>query len=98
MREQLAALRDASRLPNVTLQVVPFEAGPLPVVTNKFIILGFGRASMPDVVYLETLTGELVLDTAAEVAQYAEAFARLREMSLSSDETRDFIGSLVPPA
>jgi transcriptional regulator with XRE-family HTH domain len=96
MREQLAALRDASRLSNVTLQVVPFEAGPLPVGTNKFIILGFGRPSMPDVVYLETFTGELVLDTAAEVAQYAEAFARLREMSLSPDDTRDFIASLVP--
>jgi hypothetical protein len=51
---------------------------------------------MPDVVYLETFTGELVLDTAAEVAQYAEAFARLREMSLSPDDTRDFIASLVP--
>ena len=96
MREQLVALRDAFRLPKVTLQVVPFDAGPLPVSTNKFIILGFGRPSMPDVVYLETFTGELVLDTADEVAQYAEAFARLREMSLRPDDTRGFITSLVP--
>jgi transcriptional regulator with XRE-family HTH domain len=87
MSEQMNALVAAAQLPDVTVRIVPFEAGPLPVVTNKFIILGFGRPTMPDIVYLESFTGELVLDQKSAVDQYAEAFDALMAMSLSDNDT-----------
>ena len=94
MREQLQALRASAKLPNVTLQVVRFGAGALPVGTNKFIILGFGRESMPDLVYLESLTGELIMDHEQEVREYADAFGVLTEMAASEAETVELIASL----
>jgi transcriptional regulator with XRE-family HTH domain len=87
MSEQVNALAAAAQLPDVRVRIVPFDAGPLPVVTNKFIILGFGRPTMPDVVYLESFTGELVLDQKAAVEQYTEAFDAIMAMSLSEDDT-----------
>ncbi len=40
-------------VPNVTIRVIPYEAGVLPVAINKFIILGFGTLALRDVVYIE---------------------------------------------
>ncbi len=94
MSEQMKALATAAQLPGVRVRIVPFEAGPLPVVTNKFIILGFGRPTMPDVVYLESFTGELVLDHKDAVDQYADAFNALTAMSLSDDDTLAALASI----
>jgi transcriptional regulator with XRE-family HTH domain len=94
MCEQLRSLRKSAELPNITIRVVPFGAGALPVGTNMFSILRFGRESMPDVVYLETLTGELVLDSERERSEYNAAFAALTEMAASEAETLELIASL----
>lgn len=94
MSEQVKALAAAAQLPDVRVRIVPFEAGPLPVVTNKFIILSFDRPTMPDVVYLESFTGELVLDHKDAVDQYAEAFDALMAMSLSDEDTLAALASI----
>jgi transcriptional regulator with XRE-family HTH domain len=59
MRDQYSRLLEVSRLPNVDLRVIPFEAGALPSGNNKFIILTFERPGVPDVVFIEGLTGDL---------------------------------------
>ncbi|MDX6339714.1 MAG: hypothetical protein QOG05_7054, partial [Streptosporangiaceae bacterium] len=41
MREQLARLRDIAALPNVTVQVIPYEAGAHPGMPGSFIVLEF---------------------------------------------------------
>jgi transcriptional regulator with XRE-family HTH domain len=94
MSEQMKALASAAQMPDVRVRIVPFEAGPLPVVTNKFIILRFDRPTMPDLVYLESFTGELVLDHKDAVDQYAEAFDALMAMSLSDDDTLTALASI----
>jgi transcriptional regulator with XRE-family HTH domain len=94
MREQLRTLREAADLPNVTLQVLPFGAGALPVGTNKFIILSFGRPSMPDLVYLESLTGELIIENEPEVQLYHDAFTALSSIALSPEDSVARIASI----
>jgi transcriptional regulator with XRE-family HTH domain len=94
MRDQLKSLRESAQLPNVTLRVVPFGAGALPVATNMFVILRFSRASMPDIVLLETLTGELILESAEELRRYNAAFAEVTAMAASEAETLELIASL----
>lgn len=52
MRRQLLRLTEASRLPNVTAQVHPFEAGVYSAHTRSFVLFGGGAPEL-DTVYLE---------------------------------------------
>jgi transcriptional regulator with XRE-family HTH domain len=92
MEEQMKSLLAASALPNITLRVVPFAAGPLPAATNKFIILSF--SGLPDVVFLESLTGQLVLERQSDIAAYHEAYAALERLALPAGDSYDKILSL----
>jgi hypothetical protein len=48
MRAQLDRLIEASHLPNVTMQVLPFTAGAHPAMDGAFVILGFPEPADPD--------------------------------------------------
>ncbi len=45
---------EASDLPNVTFQVIPFDAGAHPGMPGSFIVLQFAEEAIPDVIYVET--------------------------------------------
>ena len=77
MRMQIAALIEASKLPNVTIQVVPFSAGGHSADGGGFTILRFPDQGLPDVVYMEQMTTALYLDKRDDVDVYAVAMARL---------------------
>jgi transcriptional regulator with XRE-family HTH domain len=85
MKNQLKTLLSASELPNVTIRMVPFAAGPLPAPTNKFIILSFD--GLPDLVFLESLTGQLVLERESDLAAYHDAFAAIEGLALRADDS-----------
>ena len=55
MRAQLEHLLEITELPNVTLQIVPFDVGPHAAAGGPFTILRFPEPDLPDVVYLEQL-------------------------------------------
>src|SRR5215211_3664904 len=77
MRGQLEALIEATRLPNVTIQVVPFTAGGHAATGGAFTILRFPDQDLPDVVYAEQLTSALYLDKREDIDEYAAAMDRL---------------------
>jgi transcriptional regulator with XRE-family HTH domain len=77
MREQLAFLAELSTLPNITLQVLPFDRGGLAAAGGPFVILRFAEPDLPDIVYLEQLTSAIYLDKRAEVEQYLAAIERI---------------------
>lgn len=95
MHEQLERLLELSHLPHVTLRVIPYGAGALPAGNNKFIILGFTQPSVPDVVFIEGLTGDLYLDEPTEVAVYETTFQMLVELAATPEKTRDIIATVV---
>lgn len=70
MRAQLEHLLELTGLPNVTLQVVPFRAGPHAAAGGPFTILRFPEPDLPDLVYLEQLNSALYLDQPADVTSY----------------------------
>jgi len=78
MQDQLKTLVTAPELPNVSIRVVPFAAGPLP--TNKFIILTFDGP--PGLVFLESPTGQPVLERESDLEPYHDAYAVLEELAL----------------
>lgn len=91
MHSQLERLLKLSELPNVSLRVIPYEAGALPAGNNKFIILGFTRPVVSDIVFIEGLTGDLYLEDLRDVEIYNLAFRRLAQLAASPEETRDII-------
>ena len=77
MRAQIEALIEITRLPWIRLQVIPFDVGGHAAAGGAFTILRFAEADLPDVVYLEQLTGALYLNGRDDVDQYAAAMGRL---------------------
>jgi transcriptional regulator with XRE-family HTH domain len=95
MRDQLHRLLEASELPNVSVRVVPYGAGALPGAINKFIILSFESLSLPDVVYVEGLTGDLYIERKEDTDAYDAAFRVMEGMAATQDETRGIIESIM---
>jgi transcriptional regulator with XRE-family HTH domain len=91
MRTQLARLTEASRLPSVTLQVVPFARGGHVAASGSFSVLRFGERDLPDVVYMEQLTSAVYLDQRPDVEHYLEVVDQLSGEALSPADTRCFI-------
>ncbi|MFD9699688.1 helix-turn-helix domain-containing protein [Lentzea sp. NPDC059081] len=77
MRAQMARLLQAGAMPNVTVQVVPFDAGGYAAMDGPFVILSFPEQLDPDVVYIESTRSGVYLEQPGDVSWYAEVFERL---------------------
>jgi transcriptional regulator with XRE-family HTH domain len=77
MRAQLRHLLEVAELPQVTLQLMPFERGGHSAAGGSFAILRFAEADLPDIVYIEQLTGALYLDRREEIDHYREVMNSL---------------------
>jgi len=71
MRAQLQRLIEATSLPNIRLQVIPFSSGGYAAAGAPFTIMRFPGGDLPDVVYIEHLTSALYLDKREDVNAYA---------------------------
>ncbi|MGH7382877.1 MAG: helix-turn-helix domain-containing protein [Candidatus Methylomirabilales bacterium] len=93
IREQIQHLVDMAELPNITLQVIPFYTGGHAAIGGPFAILRFSEPDLPDIVYLEQLTGALYLDTDQDVQHYLLGMDRLCVQAKSPAETTRFLNS-----
>ncbi|MEU7979666.1 helix-turn-helix transcriptional regulator [Micromonospora sp. NPDC049081] len=96
MAGQLRHLAEVSRLPQVSIRVLPLAAGAHDgALTGSFVLLDFplGLRADPDppVVYQESLTGALYLDRPAELAAYEQVWADLVGAALDEEESRRLI-------
>ena len=87
MRGQLERLVEATKLPNVTLQVLPFDSGAHPAMVGSFSVLRFPDQELPDVVYLEHLTSALYLNKPDEVDQYLHVMETICVRAAAPDQT-----------
>jgi transcriptional regulator with XRE-family HTH domain len=94
MRAQLGRLLEVSERPNVTLQVVPFDRGTHPGMLGAFVQLKFGSVA-PDIVYVESVAGDIFLETEAEIDRHSLVFDHLRATALSPRDTSAFIAALI---
>ena len=95
MRAQLEHLISATKLPNVTLQVVPFRAGAHAALGQPFVILRFADPDLPDMVYLEQSTSGLWLDKREEVDSYAQVMDRLVVQAEDPNDTEEILSSIL---
>jgi len=77
MREQIESLLEACTHQHIRLQVIPFHSGGHAATGGAFSILRFPHQDLPDVVYIEHLTGALYLDKPEDVDEYAAAVGGL---------------------
>jgi transcriptional regulator with XRE-family HTH domain len=90
MEAQLRHLTELSKLPNVTLQVIPFSAGGHPAMDSTFNVLEFADA-VPGVVYVEGLVGWVYMKRSRDVERYARVFERLCHIALPPRESVELI-------
>jgi hypothetical protein len=95
MHEQLQHLVEVAKRPNATLQVVPFSAGAHDGAGGAFTVLRFGEPDVPDIVYIEQLTGAQYLEKAADVDRYLEVINRLSATALNPADTISFLSGIV---
>jgi len=95
MRAQLEALVRATKLPNVTLQVMPFHAGGHAATGGGFTILRFPDQDLPDVIYLEQLISALYFDKRDDVDRYAEAMELLCVAAEPAARTAEFLDRIL---
>ncbi len=87
MASQIAALVDATKMPNVRVQVIPFAVGGHAAAGGAFSILRFPEPDLADTVYVEQLTSALYLDKREDVEVYVATMEQLSVQARPPDET-----------
>jgi hypothetical protein len=95
MNSQIRRLIELANRDDVTIEVVPFNAGVRYGMHGPFVILEFPEAEDDDVLYLESPRGDLIhRDDPEEVLTYRELFEELRHMSLAEGSVEFLRGLL----
>jgi transcriptional regulator with XRE-family HTH domain len=90
MAAQLAKILDMAALPNVTVQVLPYEVGAHPAVESNFTILQL-PVPTPGVVFVEGLIGSTYLERDDDLIRYQMIFRKLESIALSPQGSLDVI-------
>jgi hypothetical protein len=92
---QIEHLMDLVGEPNITIQVMPFRYGGHAAEGGAFTIMRFPETDLPDVVYLEYLSGAIYIDKPEEVERYAAVMERLSVAGTSPDRTRELLSGIL---
>ena len=96
-RTQLRRLIDAAAIPNITVQVIPFGSGGHSGMRGSFTLMHCADAEGPEVVYCDTMAGQVFVEDRAEITRYTDQFARLAAVALSPAESTRLIARLARP-
>jgi transcriptional regulator with XRE-family HTH domain len=80
---QLGRLLELMDQPNISVQVLPLEAGDKANMSGSFVMFSFGREQSVSTVFVETLTSSQYLERDQELRGYTLVFDALRSAALS---------------
>jgi len=93
MRSQLLQLLEATEMPNVTLQVLPFAVGAHAGMDGTFAILDFPEDDA-DVVFAENASGGMFLEKADALTRYSFIFRAVHQAALTPEDSAKMIADL----
>ncbi len=82
-RGQLNRLLDLMNRPNISVQVLPLEAGDQASMSGSFVLFSFGSERAVSTVFAENLTSSQYLEMDQELRGYTLVFDALRSAALS---------------
>jgi transcriptional regulator with XRE-family HTH domain len=91
MAEQLRHLAGVAALPNVTLQVVPFDSRSYESMTSIYTMFRFDHEMARDLVYVGMCSDAMYLDKPDTVTGYANHFGRLQAVALEPAESQHLV-------
>jgi hypothetical protein len=94
MTAQILHLVESARLPNITIQVLPFAAGEHAGMSGSFTLLNFAEPADPDVVYLENFSSDLYLESPVDVQRYRSLFDYVRAAALPFEGSLNLLTEL----
>jgi transcriptional regulator with XRE-family HTH domain len=96
LRDQLDALVERSKAPNVSLHILPFSASPVFTMTCMYAYFEYQHSGglEQDVVHIETHAGFTSIEDVGRVADYRKWHDALVRASLTEDESRHLIRSI----
>ncbi|MFI5972375.1 helix-turn-helix domain-containing protein [Streptomyces sp. NPDC051452] len=95
MRAQIDHLIEVNRLPQVTVQLMPFAGGPHPAMrAGAFHLFRFRVPQLADMVYLNGLVGAVYLDKADDVVVYREALDRVGAQAAPARRTEALLAAI----
>jgi transcriptional regulator with XRE-family HTH domain len=92
MSDQLHRLLRESVRPYLTLRVIPSELGAHAVTAGPFMLMEF--KGIKPVVYIESETSSLFLETPIEIDSYRKILASLEASALDEGQSRELIATL----
>jgi transcriptional regulator with XRE-family HTH domain len=90
MLAQIEHLLELTKRRNITVQMVPYEFSGY-AAEGSFTMLRFAEPELPDVVYIEHLSGALYLDKRSDTELYSRVFDRLTVDAHTPDHTRQLL-------
>lgn len=95
MRAQIGHLIELNRLPQVTVQIMPFANGPHPALrAGAYHLFRFRARELPDIVCLDGLSGAVYLDKGDDVVVYREALDRLGAQAAPARKTETVLAAM----
>lgn len=95
MRHQLEVLSELSKLPNVVVQVFPFDAGAHEATMGTFTVFQFADDIDRDVVVVEYHLGNRFFEQESHVLLYLRIFDDVSHRSLEPPASRDLIHQII---
>jgi transcriptional regulator with XRE-family HTH domain len=95
MYAQLERILEMAKLPNVTLQVLPFSSGAHSAMDGSFTILEYSDVADPDVVFATNAAGGLFLEKEEDVDRYKYLFDHLRASALPPHQSVAMIADVM---
>jgi transcriptional regulator with XRE-family HTH domain len=98
MREQLRHLMQMSQMPNVTLQILPLQADVHVDIGAPVTILQFAEPALPDVIYLEQLSGATYLSSGHDSDNYRRLMDQLATVAEKPHHTEEIVHGILERA
>ncbi|WP_046469849.1 helix-turn-helix domain-containing protein [Allosalinactinospora lopnorensis] len=95
MAAQMRHLLYMAKLPNIDIQLLPFEAGSHAALVAPFSILEFPDRVNPPIVHVDTVTDSVFFEQPGDVERYSATFGDIQGTAISTAQTAKFISDLV---